>query len=180
MKSVMKKLFSLLLVGVVTVSMFGFVAPPVEAAEANKWVRVTDKTIIRSFVKPIREIEVKTRTPASYRTFKVGPPKGSRFSNQCSFKTKHPVIYIEITFFYYDPSNPEITRLFYAEFEKLVYENSSGEPVYKDTVRDPDKSIFIEIDKNAKVTASTFNGWQLISFSNDVLAGFDVYDEFKS
>ena len=174
MKSVMKKLFSLLLVGVVTVSMFGFVAPPVEAAEANKLV--TDKTIIRSFVKPAGEIEVTTETVAGkIRALKVTPPKGSRFSKTCSFKTTHPEVWIGICFSYYDPSNPTITRSFTAIFEKLEY-GLDGGPLYKDTVRDPDKSIFIEIDKNAKVTASTFNGWQLTAFFDGLFT--KDYNEF--
>ena len=160
MKSVMKKLFSLLLVVVITVSMFGFVAPPsVEAAEANA---SRDKIIITSFVKHAEKIKVETGVHSGYskKSFEISPPKGL-LSNQCSFKTEF--YSIRVRFCIYEPSNPKTKRLISAEFWK------SDLAIYGEIVRDPDKSIFIEIDRNAKVTASTFNGWHLTSFTNKII-----------
>ena len=159
MKSVMKKLFSLLLVGVVTVSMFGFVAPLVEAAEANA---SSDKIIITSFVKHAEKIKVITGTRGgAVKSFEIRP-KGI-FSNQCSFKTKSPVNEISITFCICELSNPKIKREIKAKFWKSDF------APYEKIVRDPDKSISINIDKNAKAVEDAFNGWHLMSSSNKII-----------
>ena len=160
MKNVIKKMFSLLLVGVVTVSMFGFVAP-VEAAEANA---SSDKIIIESYVKHAGKIKVETGTKMGsiVKSFEKRPPKGI-WSNRCSFETKSPVSVISITFCIYEPSNPKTKRQISAEFWK-----SNFDP-YEEIVRDPDKSIFIEIDKNAKFIANTFNGWHLMSYREGII-----------
>ena len=155
MKNVIKKMLSLLLVGVVTVSMFGFVAPPVEAAKAN--IYRTDKITIESFVKHAEKIKVTTSCSGNFKkkTYTVNPPKGI-FSNQCSFKVKEPLNQISITFCIYDPCKRKTKWLIKAEFFRL----SSCR-----LVEENPNSVFIIIDENGNLNTNCYNRWQLKSSS---------------
>ena len=125
MKSVMKKLFLLLLVSVITVSMFGFVAP-VEAAAANA---SGDQIIITSYLELTQDIKVTTSIDGDKSksfTIPANKPIKHKKPLQYSFKVSSSVNKIDLNICLKKPGNPKIKEEINVEFYKKV--NSKTEP----------------------------------------------------
>lgn len=143
MKSVMKKLFSLLLVGVVTVSMFGFVAPLVEAAEANA---SGDQFIITSYLELTQDINVTTSIDGNKSksfTIPMDKPIKRKKPLQYSFKVSSSRNRVELSIFVKKPSNPKIHEKIDVAFYKNV--KSKTQPDIKE------KAVIASVDSNGRL-----------------------------
>ena len=149
----MKKLLSLLLVGVVAVSMFGFIRPNrVNAAEVNN-DKIFERVDIKSYLRYTKNIYCEiSNNGKGINKLKFSPKQPGRFSSRFEFYI-YSVNTLKLDIGVVNPNNPNATLIIMVELHK--WENSSSNKKLD--------ALSITIDKNAKLRVNNFNNWIISS-----------------
>lgn len=149
----MKKLLSLLLVGVVAVSMFGFIRPNhVNAAEVNN-DKIFERVDIKSYLRYTKNIYCEiSNNGKGINKLEFSPKQPGRFSSRFEFYI-YSVNTLKLDIGVVNPNNPNATLIIMVELHKR--ENSSSNKKLD--------ALSITIDKNAKLRVNNFNNWIISS-----------------
>ena len=157
MKNIIKKMFSLLLVGVVAVSMFGFIAPNrVDAAEADINSRPRRTVTIESRAKFFCRISVTVSKDGNNEHSMSFVPRqlGDRSSSTNSFCTTGSENTIILHFSVCIPSGRRSSTAKIYKREKSRQNSNSKKKV---------ETISIEIKEDASAHVDGLDGWTVVS-----------------